>query len=235
MLQKELINNQIYSLLSIPNDLRKIVIYCHGFGESKDRIQEHAHLLNQNNIGIIGFDFPCHGEDKNSDHYYNLNNSLSYLKQVIDYAKKYGVPISLMGSSFGGYIILSLINKTNEYFDKVFLKFPAVNFYECTKTKLKIELNYSDNHEYYEFLNGRRMFKDAFIQFMNDNLMDNFDKHGNDIYIIHGDKDNTVLLSDIECFCLKNNIKLDIIKGAGHGMTNHLEIVNQKLIRYLCK
>lgn len=233
--RKFVLNNIILCCESIPKNMNSIVIYCHGFGENKDRIKQHYEILNSNNIGIISFDFPCHGDDKQDDIQFNLTNSIDYLNAVIKYVKKYDVPFCLMGSSFGGYIILSRINRVSEKIDKVFLKFPAVNFYECTKRKLKIDLNYFDEHEYYEFLNGRRLYKEGFIQFMNDNLMNKFDKHNSNIYIIHGDKDNTVLLKDVWYFCKKNNINLKVIEGAKHGMKDHLDIVNIELVNYLKK
>ena len=196
-MSKRIIDNQIFCYESIPKNMKKIAIYCHGFGENKDRINQHYEILNNNNIGIISFDFPCHGEDKQENSYFTLDNCINYLDSVINYSKKYNVPILLIGSSFGGYIILSKINKSNEKFEKIFLKFPAVNFYECIKRKLNIDIDYYDNHIYYEFKSGNKMTKDTFIGFMNDNLMEKFNKHGNDIFIIHGDKDKTVLLSDV--------------------------------------
>ena len=42
----------------------KIVIYCHGFGKNKERIDDHYELLEEYGIGMIGFDFPHHREDK---------------------------------------------------------------------------------------------------------------------------------------------------------------------------
>ena len=68
---------------------------------------------------------------------------------------------------------------------------------------------------------------------MNDDLMSNFDKCGNDIFIIHGDKDKTVLLSDVQGFCDKYSIKLDVIVGAEHGMKYYLDVVNDKLLEYI--
>ena len=220
---------------SIPKKMKSIVIYCHGFGENKDRIRQHNEILNSNNIGIISFDFPCHGDDKSDNTQFNLTNSIKYLNEVINYSKKFNVPISLMGASFGGYIILSRINIVDERIDKVFLKYPAVNFYECTKRKLKIDLDCFNSHENYEFLNGRKMYKDAFVEFMKNNLMNKFDKHNCDIYIIHGDKDSTVLLKDVEYFCNKNNIELKIFECAEHGMKDHLEEINNELLNYLQK
>ena len=108
---KKIIDDRIYSYFSIPNDVRKIIIYCHGFGEDKERINQHFNELNAIGIGIVSFDFPCHGEDESLYTEFNLSNSLEYLDKVIDSVKEYGVPISLMGSSYGGYIALSYINR----------------------------------------------------------------------------------------------------------------------------
>ena len=68
---------------------------------------------------------------------------------------------------------------------------------------------------------------------MNDDLMDSFDKCDNDIFIIHGDKDKTVLLSDVQEFCDKYDIKLDVIVGAEHGMKDYLDLVNDKLLEFI--
>ena len=230
---KKVIDDKIYCYFSIPDDVRKIVIYCHGFGESKDRINQHFEILNRNQIGIVSFDFPCHGEDMSDDSCFNLSNSLDYLDKVIGSVKGYNVPISLMGSSFGGYIALSYINRFKVKFDKVFLKFPAVNFFECMTRKLGIDDNYFNDYEFYSFLNGRKIYKDSFLEFKNEDLMSNFDKCGNDIFIIHGDKDKTVLLDDVQEFCDRYDIKLDVIHGAEHGMKYYLDVVNEKLIDYV--
>ena len=230
---KEVLDNRIFCYFSIPDNVRKIVIYCHGFGESKERINQHFEILNSNGIGIVSFDFPCHGEDQSLDSDFNLTNSLDYLYKVIESVKEYNVPISLMGSSFGGYIALSYINRFKVKFYKVFLKFPAVNFFECMTRKLGIDIDYFNDHEFYTFLNGRNYSRDAFIEFMNDDLMNSFDKCDNDIFIIHGDRDKTVLLEDVSFFCDKYDIKLDIIVGAEHGMKEYLDVVNDKLLEFI--
>lgn len=230
---KKVIDDKIYCYFSIPDDVKKILVYCHGFGESKDRINQHFEVLRSYGIGIVSFDFPCHGEDMSDDSCFNLSNSLDYLDKVIDSVKEYGVPISLMGSSFGGYIALSYINRFKVKFEKIFLKFPAVNFYECTKRKLGIDIDYFDTHSFYTFINGRKYSRSAFVEFMNDDLMSNFDKCGNDIFITHGDKDKTVLLSDVQEFSSKYDIKLDVIHGAEHGMKDYLDLVNEKLLDFI--
>ena len=51
---KKVIDDRIFCYFSIPNDVSKIVIYCHGFGESKDRINQHL-VLNDLGIGIVSY------------------------------------------------------------------------------------------------------------------------------------------------------------------------------------
>ena len=228
-----ILEDKVYCCKSVPNNMKNIIVYCHGFGENKEMIYQHAEILNSNNTGIISFDFPCHGDDKLDDSHFNLTNCILYLNIVIEYAKKYNVPIFLMGDSFGGYIILSRLNKVDEKFDRVFLKYPAVNFYGCTKRRLKIDLDYFNNRKYYQFLNGRKMYKESFIEFMNDDLMNSFYKHNCDIYILHGDEDTTVLLNDIKYFCNNNDIEYKVIKGARHGMKEYLDVVNEELLNYI--
>ena len=211
----------------IPDNMKSIVIYCHGFGDNKNRIYQHDKILNENNIGIISFDMPCHGEDDTSYFNFNLDICLSYLKEIVNYVKKYNVDIYSIGSSFGGYILLEYVRRYNDI-SKVFLKFPAINFYECTKRKLNLNDNFNDK-EFIDLPNFK-LYKNSF-NFFNSDLIDNFNTKS-DIYIIHGDKDKTVLLEDVEKFCLRYNINLKVIEGAEHGMKDYLDLVNEEIINY---
>ena len=62
--------------------------------------------------------------------------------------------------------------------------------------------------------------------------MNKFEKSNNDIYIIHGNKDTTVLIEDVIKFANENNIKLKIIPNAKHGMKDYLDLVNDEIINY---
>ena len=214
---------------------KKICLYCHGFGENKERINQHYEILNKHNIGIIAFDLPCHGEDltKYSDMSYQL--CLEYIESVIKYLKSNykNIPLSFIGSSFGGYLLLCYINDYKDKFDKIFLKYPAVNFYECTKRKLKIDDSYFDNHKYFCLPSGYRIYKKFYFDSKKYDVMKKFDKCNNDIYIIHGNKDKKVLIDDVLCFINKNNIKLKIVDGASHGMKDYLSLVNDEIINYI--
>lgn len=234
-MEKLLLNNRINCLINdIPN-MKNIILYCHGFGENKNRIYQHVDILSHNNIGIISFDFPCHGDDLTPYKDFNYELGYYYIDSIINYLKeKYpNINISLLGSSFGGYMVLNYINDSHLKFYKVFLKYPAVNFYECTKRKLQICDSYFINNDYYELKSGYRIYKEFYLDSKKHDLMNNFNKYNNDIYIIHGNMDKTVLLEDIVRFKNKYNINLKIIKGATHGMDGYLDIVNTEILNFI--
>lgn len=228
-------NKRIKFKTSFCDNMKGIVIYCHGFGESKDRIIQHSDILNENNIGIISFDFPCHGADTTNFKDITYDLVISYMDEITKYIKEQypEIPISIIGSSFGGYMVLNYINDKKYLFNKVFLKYPAVNFYECIKRKLFIDDNYFNDNVYYELPSGYRLYKKFYFDCKEHDIIKNFNKYDNNIYIIHGNMDKTVLLDDVKEFTKKNNIKLNVIDGASHEMKEYLDIVNEELITFL--
>ncbi len=113
----KLINNRINIIEYIPaNKLEKIAIYCHGLGSNKNLVNRFSKDLLNNNVGVVSFDFPGHGDDKTYFSLFNLSLCIEYLEEVIKYTKdNYNVPICLFGSSFGGYVILNrLIIRSND-------------------------------------------------------------------------------------------------------------------------
>ena len=227
--------NNIYCKSSLCNNMKSMVIYCHGYGDNKERINQHADILNKNKIGIISFDFPTHGEDKTKFEDFTIELGLKYIDEIVKYIKNYypNIPISFIGSSFGGYMVLNYINQTKSKYYKIFFKYPAVNFYECIKRKLHIDDTYFDDKEYFELPSGYRIYKKPYFSAKKYDIMNNFNKYDNNIYIIHGDKDSTVLLEDVKRFCKINNIKLKVFVDAEHGMKEYLNEVNEEIIKHL--
>ena len=59
------IGKKINILENVPIDkLERIVIYCHGLGSNKNLVNRFSKALLNNNVGVISFDFPGHGDDK---------------------------------------------------------------------------------------------------------------------------------------------------------------------------
>ena len=201
--------DNISCLKFIPKNCKHIIIYCHGILKDKTEIINLANKLN--NIGFISFDFPSH----NNSTRFCLSNCLNYLDKVYNYViNEYkDVKVSILASSFGGYVVLNKILRENNFY-KVLLKYPAINFLDSVMFKLNLNESYFDNNVL--SMNGIVLDKEAYLEFKKNDLK-SFVKQDN-VYIIHGDSDNTVSLSSIELFCNKYDIPLTIIKNGHHGL-----------------
>lgn len=226
-----LINDKIntFSAISaIPHDnMNKIIIYCHGLGSNKTWATRFYDDLLKNKIGIISFDFPGHGEDKTDFSLFNLSLCITYLEEIIAYVKtKYNVPIYLFGCSFGGFVILNKLIHNNTNIEKTMLMCPAINFCEIMEHKSGISLDYFNTNEFVPLYNNIKIYKDAYLEFKNgDNVVKNYEFQN--VSIIHGTADMTVLYKDISDFCKKNNLKLTTIEDGKHELYNYdNEIVN---------
>lgn len=222
-----LVNNKINTFMAVDDSVDRIVIYCHGLGANKIWATRFYDYLLTNKIGIISFDFPGHGEDKTDFVYFNLSLCISYLEEMIDYVKiKYNVPIYLFGSSFGGFVILNKLIKTDINIKKAMLMCPAINFCEIIERKLGISLDYFNTNEFVPLYNNIKIYKDAYLEFKNgNNAVKNYEFKN--VSIIQGTLDRTVLYDDISKFCKKNNLKLTTIEGGKHELYGYdEEIIN---------
>ena len=158
--------NKIYTSYYIPKELEKIIIYCHGLGSNKEMSQRFSDKLVKNNIGLIAFDFPGHGEDNTDFKDFNLDLCIDYLNRVITSIKnEYDVPIYLFGSSFGGFVILNrLINKSSDI-SKTFLMCPAINFSQIMERKTGLSLDYFKDNLYKDLYNNIKIYRDSYIGF----------------------------------------------------------------------
>ena len=224
----ELYDGKINMFSAIPEDeLKGIIIYCHGLGSNKTWATRFYNKLLKNKIGIYAFDFPGHGEDNTEFSKFTLNLCISYLNDVINYiSSKYTVPIYLFGSSYGGFVILNrLIIKSNDIKSTI-LMCPAINFCEIMENKSGISNDYFKANEYMPLYNNIKIYKQAYIGFKNGDLKLKNYKFDN-ISIIQGTSDKTVDYKNIKKFCDKNNLKLLTIRDGKHELYEHDdEIVN---------
>lgn len=211
--------NGINIFKAIPNNkIDKIVIYCHGLGSNKNWVLRFYDKLLENNIGIIAFDFPGHGQDETNFKEFDLSKCLSYLEKVIFYVKnEYKTPIYLFGCSFGGFVILNRLVNNSDDIMKTILMCPAINFCEIMEKKSGISIDYFKNNDFMPLYNNIKIYKNAYIQFKDgDKIIEN--KKFENISIIQGDCDTTVLYDDIKRFCEKNEIFLKTIKEGTHEL-----------------
>ena len=219
-----IIGKKINIIENIPiDDLEKTVIYCHGLGSNKNLVNRFSKDLLNNNIGVVSFDFPGHGDDKTDFSLFNLSLCIEYLEEVIKYTKdKYNVPICLFGSSFGGYVILNKLIRGDKDIDKIILMCPAINFCEIMELKSGITDDYFDTNEFMPLYNNIKIYKDAYLEFKNGDEKIRKAKF-RDISIIQGMLDKTVSYEIIKDFCLRNNLELITIEKGKHELYGYDE------------
>ena len=220
----KLVNNKINIIENMPIDeLEKIVIYCHGLGSNKNLVNRFSKDLLNNNIGVLSFDFPGHGDDKTPFSLFNLSLCIEYLEEVIKYIKnKYNVPICLFGSSFGGFVVLNRLIIRNNDIDKTILMCPAINFCEIMELKSGISIDYFDTNEFMPLYNNIKIYKDSYLEFKNGDKKIRKANFRN-ISIIQGMMDKTVSYDDIREFCLRNNLELVTIQKGKHELYGYDE------------
>ena len=216
----------------IPKKIEKVIIACHGFGGDKESsaIELLAQKLIKNNILVIAFDFPAHGESKASGEEFLVENCINDLLSIEKYIQKNypQVPIGIFATSFGAYVALLKINKyINNYFSIV-LRAPAIcmdeifrnsiiresteNFKQRGYTILGYEKKLIVSYKYYEELITNKLFE---IYNKNEELL-----------IIHGTEDDMAPISDSIRFIQNKNLKgkIEKIVGADHRMKKEGEL-----------
>lgn len=198
---------KLSGVLSIPhNDYNGlIVVFAHGLGSSKesDKYKDFGKLLNERNIGIFKFDFYGHGESEGLFEDITVDEGADDVLQAIELLKSKGfTKIGLVGTSFGG---ISSIMAASKDTDLKFLgllvpvsipeKLAHLRSTETAHLKHPLELDKKNN--------GHKIAYRIKVP----------------VYIIHGEKDETVPLEHSIKFCkLLPNCKLEIIKGGDHRL-----------------
>ena len=195
---------KIFCDLYLPDNrnIKKIIIACHGFGGDKksSAIIALARSLTNFGIGVITFDFPGHGMSKTDGYYYTVENCINDIDDVEQYIKNNfeNIEIGIFATSFGAYVTLLKINKSNDIYNSIVLRCPAINmkkvfedsllkmsineFLEKGECILGFERKIIITKEYYEEL----VINDIFKIYNNNNK----------ILIIHGTEDTTAPIED---------------------------------------
>ena len=227
------INNKIHAFKATNDNNKKLLLYIHGLGSNKNWITRFYNELLDNNYNVYSIDQVSHGNDDTPFNNFNLTNCISYLKETINYIKENhkDSEIYVLGSSYGGFVILNAYKDIINDVKKIYLMCPAVNFTDIMEEKIEnLNINYFDNNEYLPLYNDIKIYKDAYIEFKKGNEYVKNEKYNN-ISIIQGDIDKTVNVDKIKEFCNKNNLDLKIIKDGKHELYGY----DKEIIDFIMK
>lgn len=199
----------------------RVIVACHGFASNKESgaISMLAENMIKKNTTVIAFDLPGHGESEVDGDYFSVKNCLNDFKEVINYVKeKYpNAKINIFSSSFGAYLTLLLLTQTEETYENVILRCPAIKMDECFKEGI-LE-NRKFEKEDCIIVGYERKLKvnyDFYYELTQNKLFDIFKNTNQRILIIHGDSDTTAPTTDSINFAKKFDIPIKLVKGADH-------------------
>ena len=198
-----------------------VILGVHGFAGDKDSsmLEKLGGMVCENKGAMICFDFPAHGASPVGEDMLTVENCKEDLLRVMEYAsERYPqAEKSVFATSFGGYITILCAEKLGKA--SLVLRSPAVTMAkvllenvlqideEAFKAKGVVECGFERPlklpYSFYEDLLKQECIfcKDLLLPTM----------------IIHGDRDDTVPLEDVEAFVMvMGNVPLEIIAGADH-------------------
>lgn len=209
MLQKFLIENIDFDILDKKS--KDVLILTHGLGGSKASSTSTA-LAKNSSITTIKMSLWGHGKSKGNIQDLTVSKAVKSVQKVIDEAKKNGAKnIYYYGSSFGG--LVGYFIAQNKDVKKIFLKCPLASMPELISEEQRklwekqgkisvsgIKLNYA----YFEDSKKHVAYDIA-------------SKIQTPVYIVHGDKDTTVPLTQSKKMLgLLPKAKLNVVNGANH-------------------
>ena len=213
------------------NNIFKIVLCNHGFGGSKDNnyTSKTAECLlsKYNDLALISFDWPCHGNDVRQK--LDLKDCNDYLECVIGCIRNnFNVnTICSYATSFGGYLILKYISEHENPFSKIVLRCPAVNMYDVVVDKIVSEEQMDElkKGKTIQVSQGQGRKIKITPDFMKD-LQENdvrkadYIDVADNMIIIQGTDDELISYNEVKLFSENNVIDFISVEKADHRFKN---------------
>lgn len=231
----------IPTFIDIPENSQDIIIMCHGFGGNKDDFISKiiSKMITDNGIGIVAFDFPIHGESKAKMDEFTVENCVADINTIREFIRE-NFPqksISLLATSFGGYIAINSFLDGNEFYKYVILKSPAINMKDVL-----INCLLKEKFEDYQKNGAAKMGRNGKIKVTYDfyqNLVENDILRRNNnlkqkMLIFHGAEDDTALIDDTERFITLNGEVTRLIKIPKENHKMKIETI-EKILGYIIK
>ena len=205
--------------------VRKVVVFCHGFGGHKDnsaaaKFAERM-LSKYKGTALVTFNWPCHGDDVKKK--LTLEDCITYLDLVIRYLQqKYGSEeLYAYATSFGGYLTLKYIADTGNPFRKIALRCPAIGMHDVLTGTIMASGDAERLQKGKEILIGfdRKVpVSPQFLQSLADHDIRQRDylDYAEDILVLHGTADEIVPIEMARTFCDDQLIEFVPVEGADH-------------------
>ena len=208
--------------------IKHAVVYCHGFGGSKDtraaaRFAEYM-LPKYKDMAVLVFDWPCHGEDVRKK--LCLSDCGAYLSAVVRYALETlrAETVDCYATSFGGYLALKYALEHGSPFRLIALRSPAVNMHEVLYSMLTEQdrAQIARGKEAPVGFDRKIGVGQALLSELKaaDIMEEDFRPMADRVLIMHGERDELVPFAASEAFAEKNGIDFIPFPTADHRFSD---------------
>ncbi|MCL2437008.1 MAG: alpha/beta hydrolase [Clostridiales bacterium] len=218
-------------LYNINGQEQIVCVIIHGFGSSKNSVTATMMLeeLPRAGIGAIAFDLPAHGESEVDGASLRLFNCLEDLEAVESRARALApqAEIVYFASSFGAYIALIYLSQKKQGKPRAFLRSPAVNMPEILSQGLTPELRARLettgelilDKDVYGYARDLKLTQGFFDDLQGHDVFTLWREGMATLYMVHGEADETVLLSDVQSFARRFHVPLTIVPDGDHQLS----------------
>ncbi|KAJ0091411.1 hypothetical protein Patl1_13041 [Pistacia atlantica] len=239
-------NNDGEKLVGILHETgsKELVIVCHGFQSSKDRIPmvSIAAALERKGISAFRFDFAGNGESEGSFQYGNYRREAEDLRAVVQHFRREERAITaIIGHSKGGNVVLLYASKYNDICTVVNI---SGRFHLGRGMEGRLGQGYLQRIKQNGFIDVNNRRGKLKYRVTEESLMDRLTTdilaacltiHQDcRVLTVHGSMDSIVPVDDaLEFDKFIPNHKLHIIKGADHEYTSHQDELASVVLDFL--
>ena len=223
-----IINNnedKIYGKLYAPQKEGKYpaVILSHGFNGCHSDFEKECMYFAQNGFVAYAYDF-CGGSTRSKSSRDTVDMTVFTEKEdliaVLNYIKTLSFVdsdgIYLFGGSQGGLVTTLAAEECRDYIRGIALYFPALNIPDNWRRNFATVEDIPEVHNLW----GVNLSRNFFLKIRDFDTFANIGKFDKDVLIIHGDKDDIVLLKNsIKAQSIYNKAKLIVLPQEGHGFS----------------
>ena len=226
-----------------PGEVNTFVVCGHGFGGHKDnRAAERfaKHVLDKNHgAAVLTYNWPCHGDDVRKT--LRLSDCDAYLSAVLAWVRSRYPSAALFGyaTSFGGYLFLKYISEHGDPFLKTALRCPAVPMYEVITSSImtgddleRIKKGRPVSVGFDRKVTIDRTFLDELREA--DIAKRDFLPYADELFILHGTKDEVVPFDAVKAFAEDNVIDFEPVENADHRFQSpeKMDLAIQKICAF---
>ena len=214
---------------NIKSDDKIVCIIAHGFGSNKN--SPTAIMLDEQlpkyGIGTFAFDFPAHGDSPVDGLKLTVDACIEDLAASEAYVRELApnAEIVYFGSSFGAYTMLNYLATRPHTGHKAFFRSAAVcmpELFHHKTTEQEAELTskgYLLFGATYEYERPIKLTRDFFDSLDAHDVFSLWHNDAANIYMIHGESDQIIPLSEAKRFAEKFGIPMTIVQEGDHRLS----------------